>query len=130
MGRLTYPLNGRLKNTFTAAKTSSIIQCTAELFVIENNLYCDAIEMQFVNLKSEPSNSVPWLITNKDNKRNSVESRIVAVHRSMQKQPPTPAKVKRGRYRSRSKLMILLARLLNEKEGKRRVVLTKTVVKR
>ncbi|CAG8666839.1 10422_t:CDS:1, partial [Paraglomus brasilianum] len=53
--------------------------------------------MQFVNLKSEPSNSVPWSITNKDNKdrkRNSVESRIVAVHRLMQKQPPTPAKVK------------------------------------
>ena len=54
----THPLNGHLKNTFTTAKTSSVIQCTAKLFVIENNLYCDAIEMQFVNLKSEPSNSV------------------------------------------------------------------------
>lgn len=33
---LTHALDGRLKNTFTAAKTSSIIQCTAELFVIES----------------------------------------------------------------------------------------------
>src|SRR6185369_4204491 len=32
---LTHPLNGRLKNIFTAAKTSSVIQCTAELYVIE-----------------------------------------------------------------------------------------------
>ena len=89
---LTHALDGRLKNTFTAAKTSSIIQCTAELFVIKSKLYCDVIEMQFVNLKTESSNSVPWSVTNKDNKnkkRNSVESRIVAVHKSMQKKPPT-----------------------------------------
>jgi len=91
---LTHPLNGRLKNIFTASKTTSLIQCTAELYIIENKLYGEAIEMQFINIKSESSNSVPWPITSKDRKKNSVESRIAAVHESMQKQPPTPAKVK------------------------------------
>jgi len=91
---LTHPLNGRLKNIFTASKTTSLIQCTAELYIIENKLYGEAIEMQFINIKSESSNSVPWPITSKDRKKNSVESRIAAVHKSMQKQPPTPAKVK------------------------------------
>lgn len=88
---LTHPLEGRLKNTFTAAKKSSTIQCTAELFVIENKLYCDVIEMQFINLKSE-SSSVPWSVTNKDNKdkkKSPVANRIVAVHKAIQKQPPT-----------------------------------------
>ena len=32
-----------------------------------NKLYCDAIEMQFINPESE-SSSVPWSVTNKDNK--------------------------------------------------------------
>ena len=88
---LTHPLEGRLKNTFTAAKKSSTIQCTAELFVIENKLHCDVIEMQFINLKSE-SSSVPWSVTNKDNKdkkKSPVANRIVAVHKAIQKQPPT-----------------------------------------
>jgi len=53
------------KNTFTAAKKLSTIQCTAELFVIENKLYCNVIEMQFINPKSE-SSSVPWSLTNKN----------------------------------------------------------------
>jgi hypothetical protein len=50
---LTHPLNGRLKNTFTAVKKKSRIQCTTELFVIENKLYGDVIGMQFTNVKSE-----------------------------------------------------------------------------
>ena len=69
---LTHALDSHLKNTFTIAKISSIIQCTAELSVIE-----DILEMQFVNLKTNLSNSVLWSVTNKDNKnkkRNSMES--------------------------------------------------------
>ena len=57
---LTHPLNGRLKKTFTAAKKQSLIQCNAELFVVENKLYGDVIELQFINVKSEPTNQIPW----------------------------------------------------------------------
>jgi len=35
---LTHALDSHLKNTFTIAKTLSIIQCTTELFVIESKL--------------------------------------------------------------------------------------------
>jgi len=47
--------------------------------------------MQFINLKSE-SSSVPWSVTNKDNKdkkKSPVANRIVAVHKAIQKQLPT-----------------------------------------
>ena len=47
---LTHALDSHLKNTFTIAKTSSIIQCTA---------------VQFINLKTNLSNSVLWSVTNK-----------------------------------------------------------------
>jgi len=36
------------------------MQCNAELFVVENKLYGDVIELQFINVKSEPKNQIPW----------------------------------------------------------------------
>jgi len=36
------------------------MQCNAELFVVENKLYGDVIELQFINVKSEPTNQIPW----------------------------------------------------------------------
>lgn len=65
---LTHPLDGRLRNTFTTAKKLSLIQCTGELFVVDAKLYCDVIDMQFVNTKSEitsTSSTLPWM-ANKD----------------------------------------------------------------
>ena len=66
-----------------------------------------------------------------------MESQIAALHKSMQKLPSAPAEVKaekttkgKDTTETNQKLMILHARPLNEKEEKRRVVLTKTVVKK
>ena len=41
-------------------KISHTMQCNAELFVVENKLYGDVIELQFINVKSEPTNQIPW----------------------------------------------------------------------
>ena len=80
---LTHPIEGRLKNTFTVAKKLSLIQCTGELFVVDRNIYCNVIEMQFVNNRSESvstSNNVPWATSNNvdQKKKNSTENRISA----------------------------------------------------
>jgi len=97
---LTHPLDGRLKNTFTAAKKLSLIQCTGELLIVDGNIYCNVIEMQFVNTRSESistSNNVPWATSNIDNqkKKNSTENRISAIHQSIQSQPPNSVKIKK-----------------------------------
>jgi len=97
---LTHPIEGRLKNTFTAAKKLSIVQCTGELFILDEKQYCDVIELQFINTKSElasTSTNIPWGISSNDNqrKKNTTENRITAIHQSMQKQPPTPVKIKK-----------------------------------
>ena len=97
---LTHPIEGRLKNTFTAAKKLSIIQCTGELFILDGKQYCDVIELQFINTRSElastPTNN-PWGISSNDNqrKKSTTENRITAIHQSMQNQPPTPIKIKK-----------------------------------
>ena len=97
---LTHPIEGRLKNTFTAAKKLSIVQCTGEPFILDEKQYCDVIELQFINTKSElasTSTNIPWGISSNDNqrKKNTTENRITAIHQSMKNQPPTPIKIKK-----------------------------------
>ncbi|CAG8586382.1 8669_t:CDS:1 [Paraglomus occultum] len=67
---LTHPPEGRLKNTFTAARKYSTIHCNGELYVIEGQLYCDVIEIQFVSAKSEPTtpSNIPWKTNNSESK--------------------------------------------------------------
>ena len=42
---LTHPPEGRLKNTFTAARKVSMIHCNGELYVVEGQVYCDVIDV-------------------------------------------------------------------------------------
>jgi len=46
---LTHLIDRQLRNTFTVARKLSIMQSTGELFIIDGKLYCNVIEMQFVN---------------------------------------------------------------------------------
>ena len=88
---LTHPPEGRLKNTFTAARKFSTIHCNGELYVVEGQVYCDVIEMQFVSAKSEsitPSN-IPWKTNNNKKIQSTTENRIAAVHQSIQIQQQT-----------------------------------------
>jgi len=43
------------------------------------------------------STNIPWGISSNNNqrKKNTTENRITAIHQSMQKQPPTPVKIKK-----------------------------------
>jgi len=98
---LTHPIDGRLRNTFTAARKLSVMQSTGELFIVDGKLYCNVIEMQFVNNRSKSvstSANVPWATPNTDNqkKKSSTESRISAIHQLIQNQPPpAPAKIRK-----------------------------------
>ena len=67
---LIHPIEGCLKNTFTAAKKLSFVQYTRELFILDEKQYCGVIELQFINTKSElasTSTNIPWGISSNNN---------------------------------------------------------------
>ena len=49
----SHPLNGRFKNALMKARKNSTVYTIGVLFVVENQLYCEILEFQFVAAKME-----------------------------------------------------------------------------
>ena len=98
---LTHSPNGRFKNALTKARKNSSVHATGVFFFVEDQLYCEILEFQFVSGKIESDNTitVPWKAKSDSHSKASsstpkspMERRISLLRQNLTTQPPSSTK--------------------------------------
>ena len=94
---LVHPSDGRLKNSFTSAKKSSLIHCIGVLIIVDHTMYCETLEFQFISSKSTTSTpstvTPPWKIKQENDStsaKKTIENQVAVLHKTISQSPPEP----------------------------------------